>query len=120
MSEEVSRLREEIENFRKMCDELRLVIIRKDETIQKLTSDLEGSLKRGAACSKVYDAVIEGGWGKKYEWVIDNDFIMNKRKEALERHRIEYENRVGTMQQIDSNYPDGSYDEVDSTQLRRG
>ena len=119
MSEEVTRLRELFEKYRKLCDDLRLEIIRRDETIKKLKEDLEGSLKRGAACSKVYDAVITGGWGKKYEWVIDNDFLMNKRTEALERHRIEYENRVGASQQVDLDQSDEGYDEVDSTQLRR-
>ena len=120
MSEEVTPLRELFEKYRKLCEGLRLEIMHKDETIQKLTSELEASRIRSAACSKVYDAVIVGGMGKKYEWLIDNDFLMNKRREALERHRIEYENRVGTTQQVDSNHSDEGYDEVDSVRLRRG
>ena len=107
MSEEVTRLRELFEKYRKLCEDLRLEIIRRDETIKKLTEDLQASLSRSASCSKVYDAVITGGWGKKYEWVIDNEFLMNKRTEALERHRIEYEIRTGATSQIDHSNDEG-------------
>lgn len=114
----MSRLDEELEKVRKMCESLRLENIHKEETIGKLKGELK-SAQINSATPYVYDAVIEDGVVKRYSWKIDHETLMKRRKEALERHRIEYENRVGATAQTDHSDNDGYNDELDSAPLLR-
>ena len=115
----MSRLEEEFEKIRKMCDDLRLENLRKEETIEKLSAELK-SARRNSATPYVYDAVIEDGVVKRYSWKIDHEALMKRRQEALERHRIEYENRVGATSQIEKSDDRDCYDELDGVRLQRG
>lgn len=110
MSGKIDRLEEELEKFRRECEDLRADNLRKEETIQKLTEELKASSRS----KYVYDAVEEGGVGKTYRWEMDPWVLKKRRAEALERHRIEYENRAGVANSTESSQSDEGYDEIDA------
>lgn len=111
MSKELDTLKEELEKYRLTCDELRADNLSKQETVEKLTSELKAS--SSTTCKYAYDAVIGDDGPKRYRWELNSGNLKNKREEALERHRMEYENRVGTVNRSASNRSDEGYDEVD-------
>ena len=115
MSGKLDRLEEELQNTRRICDELREENERKEKTIQKLTAELKASSRK-----YVYDAVIGDGGAKIYRWEKNPEVLKKRREDALERHRIEYENRFGAANQDESCQSDEGYDEIDSTRLERG
>ena len=96
MSEEftVDRLREELTKLQLKYSELETEILRKDEKIRNLTAELAASQTLSYAMHRVRDMTLQER--------------VQRRKEALERHRIEYENRVG--HEIDDTNGD---DEID-------
>ena len=104
---ELDRLREELDKMRRICDELRAENLRKEETIREL--QLRTSTRKYA-----YDAVIGEDGGKIYRREMDTGILMAKRAGALERYRIEYENRAGTSNRITSNQSVEGYDEIDA------
>ena len=83
MSDEFTadRLREELKKSQSKCAELETEILRKDETIRKLTEELKVTQSLSYAMHRVRDMTLEER--------------VKRRKDALERIRIEYENRVG-------------------------
>jgi len=115
MSGELERLGEELDRTRRVCDDLRADNLRKEDTIRKLMAELKAS-SRGY----IYDAVIAEGGAKIYRREIDIELLKRRRADALERHRIEYENRVGTANRIDSSRTDVGYDELDTSKPERG
>ena len=120
MAEGQSRLDEELERCRKMCESLRLENVHKEETIAKLKGELK-SARINSATPYVYDAVIdENGVVKRYSWKIDHEALMKRRREALERHRLEYENRVGATEKTEPEPEGDCYDELDGIRLQRG
>ena len=109
------RIREELDEIKTMCDNLRIENLRKEETIQKLTAELKSLMPPK---SFVYDAVIENGVAKRLSW--PNDYA-RRRFEALERNRIAYENQAGNRIDSDKSTKDTEgdnegYDEIDSAQ----
>ena len=96
MSEEFTAdsLREELKKSQSKCAELETEILRKDETIRKLTAELKAFQTCDA--HRVRDMTLQER--------------VRRRKEALERHRLEYEMRVGY--QTDLCDPSGD-DEID-------
>ena len=115
MSDELERLREELDRTRRVCDDLRADNLRKEDTIRKLTAELKASFR-----GYIYDAVVEEGGAKIYRREIDTELLKRRRADALERHRIEYENRVGTANGINSSRTDEGYDELDTSKPERG
>ena len=111
MSGKIDRLEEELKKIRGECDDLRANNLRKDETIQRLTAELKASSTR----KYVYDAVLGEGGPKRYRWEMDAESLKNRREEALERNRIEYENRVGISNQNETNQSEDGYDEIDES-----
>ena len=111
MSGKIDRLEVELEKIRRECDDLRADNLRKDETIQRLTAELKASSPR----KYVYDAVLGEGGPKIYRWEMDPESLKKRRAEALERKRIEYENRVGISNQNETNQSDDGYDEIDES-----
>jgi len=111
MSGKIDRLEAELEKIRRECDDLRADNLRKDETIQRLTAELKASSPR----KYVYDAVLGEGGPKIYRWEMDPESLKKRRAEALERKRIEYENRVGISNQNETNQSDDGYDEIDES-----
>jgi len=89
--------REELKKSQKTCTELRTANLRQEETIQKLTAELKALQTSSAthltAAEKQRD-------------------IPRKRAKAIERNRIEYEDRLGAAYQTDFSY--AGYDEIDS------
>src|SRR2546425_1119310 len=78
----VDRLAEELKKWKSKCEELKTEILQKDESIQKLKTELKVTQ---ALCARhhVRDMTAEER--------------VKRRKDALEKIRIEYENRVGHM-----------------------
>ena len=74
-------LREQLKKSQRTCAELRTDNLRKDVTIQKLATDLQALQSSNA------EHLIADG---------EENVIPRKRAKAIERNRIEYENRVGT------------------------
>src|SRR5437867_13346416 len=97
MAEELTAdgLRGELEKSQSKCTELETEILRKDETIRKLTAELAAS-QTIRLIHRVGDMTLEQ--------------LIKKRTEALERHRIEYENCVGYQIDLSDNEGD---DEID-------
>ena len=114
MSGKIDRLEEELEKIRRECNGLRADNLRKDETIQRLTTELNTSSSR----KYVYDAVLGEGGPKRYRWEMDPETLKNIREEALERNRIEYENRVGISNLNETNQSDDGYDEIDESKSK--
>ena len=106
MAKEQSRLEVELERCRKMCEDLRLENIRKEETIETLSAALKDT-RINSATSYVYDAVIEDGVVKRHSWKIDHEALMKRRKEAFQTHRILCCNHVGASTQIDDSNEEG-------------
>ena len=112
MSEEAVRLRGELDETRRLCDDLRVDNLRKEERILELTTQLKAS---SSSRKYVYDGVIGEAGPKIFRW--DLTSLKERRNEAIERHRIEYEKRVGTASRSDSIRPDEGYDEFDTPRL---
>ena len=93
-------------------DDLRADNLRKDETIQKLTAELKASSPR----KYVYDAVLGEGGPKIFRWSLGS--LKKRREEALERNRVEYENRVGISNVNESSQSDNGCDEIDGSRLK--
>lgn len=111
MSGEIDRIREELEKTRRICDDLRADNLLKEEKIRKLTMELKAA---DTTCKYFYTGTIgHHGAGQIYRRELDMDFLRIKRAEALERYRLEYENR-GTANQIASKRQDEGYDELDA------
>ena len=93
MSEEFTgdRLREELKKSQSKCAELETEILRKDETIRKLTEELKVTQSLSYAMHRVRDMTLQER--------------VRRRRDALDRIRIEYENRVG-YESDDSNGDD--------------
>ena len=93
MSDELTadRLREELKKWQSKCMELETEILRKDETIRKLTAELKVT-QAFCAMHRARDMTLEER--------------VKRRDDALDRIRIEYENRVG-HESDDSNGDDG-------------
>ena len=88
-------LRGELKKSQSKCVELEADILRKDETIRKLTEELATS-QTFRVIHRVGDMTLEQ--------------LIKKRTEALERHRIEYENRVGYQIDLYDNEGDKEID----------
>ena len=99
MSDEhcIDCFREQLEKFQRTCAELRTDNLRKDVTIQKLATELQ-ALQSSNAKHLIAD-------GEENE-------TPRKRAKAIERNRIDYENRVGTTYRTDLSNTGG--DEIDS------
>ena len=97
MAEEFTadRLREELKKSQSKCAELETEILRKEETIRKLTAELKVT-QTFCAMHRVRDMTLEER--------------VKRRQEALERIRIEYENRAGHRIDLDDTNGD---DEID-------
>jgi len=108
---EADHLREKLEKTLRQCDDLIAENLCKEERIQEVMAQLKSS-SRG----HVYDAVIGDDGAKIFR--LDMGSLKKRRDKALERHRIEYENRMGTAHPSASSQPAGGYDEVDSKPLR--
>ncbi len=97
--------KQQLENSQRKCAELMTVNLRQDETIRKLTAELRAS-QSFIATRVIMDHFVP-------------NFALNeiprRRSEAIERNRIEYENRVGAASQSDlSHLINAGYDEIDS------
>ena len=101
---DIDELREELKKLQKKYVELQTENIGKEETIRKLTEDLKASKAFDVTWSRVVDKTLEG--------------LARRRARALDRHRLEYENRVEQSETIMLNQGDGDddecYDEIDS------
>ena len=91
MSREMDMLREELEKSRQTCDDFRADNLRKQETIEKLMSELKASTS--TTCKYAYDAVIGGEGPEIYRWELDGGILKNRSA---------------------SNRSDEGYDEVDT------
>ena len=111
MTDEAVRLREELDKTRRLCDDLREDNLYKEERIRELTAQLKEASSFPPR-KYVYDAVIGEDGAKIFRW--DLGSLKERRDEALERHRIAYEKRVGAASRSDSSQPDEGYDEIDS------
>ena len=112
MSGKIDRLEEKLESIRREMDDLRADNLRKDETIQKLTAELKASSPR----KHVYDAVLGEGGPKLLRWSLKS--LKKRRTEALERNRVQYENRVGISNVNESSQSDNGCDETDRSRLK--
>ncbi len=93
----MDEIREELVTSRQKCAGLQTEILHKDDTILRLTSEVNAS----QSINRLHD-------------------IARKRAEAIESNRIEYENRSRTTYQPDLRYLNiEGYDEIDSCTLSR-
>ena len=105
-----------------MKEDLHLENLRKEETIAKLSGALK-DIRTNCVPQYVYDAVIKDGVLKKLQMENREFLIIKRRQKTLERHHIEYENRVRTTAQREitrtmkdaTNLDDEGYDELDCT-----
>jgi len=97
------------EEIRNICDDILESNLRIEETLRKLLSELKISGKYA------YDAVLESSGPKVYRWELDGDMLKKRREEALEKHRIDYENRTGKKSEL--THSAEGYDEIDSKRL---
>ena len=83
MSDELAmgRLREELDKLQRICEDLQAENLLKDETIRKLTEELKAAQSLTCAMHRVRDMTLQER--------------VQRRRDALDRIRIEYENRVG-------------------------
>ena len=95
----IDYVREELLKSQRMCVYLQLENLLKEVTIRKLTAELKGlpSIKASQAIGQ--------------EML---DAMSRRRADALERHRIEYEYRIGTSNAIElSDVTNEGFDEID-------
>jgi len=101
MSDEqsIAWYQEEFEKLQKTCAKLRIENSLKDQSIQKLTSELKALQ---SSCDPDVNAQ-----SKLNE-------VASRRAKALEKYRIEYENRVGVTSLADcSHFDEVGFDEID-------
>src|SRR5437867_2550055 len=97
----ITELREELKKLQKKYVELQTENASKEETNRKLTEDLKASKSYDVTWGHVVDMTLEG--------------LARRRARALDRHRLEYENRVEHSETIMLNQGDDEcYDEIDS------
>src|SRR3989442_2186505 len=96
MSDELLVGREELKKLQLKCAELEDKILLKDETIRKLNFQLAAAQSFNAT-HRIRDATLQE--------------LIRRRKEALERHRLEYEKRVRNL--IDLHDASSGDDEID-------
>ena len=112
MCDEQVQFRERLNKANRRNYELNAELLRKEDTIRKLTAELKDL--HSIAPSYVYDVMTENGMATAYRMQLDNEFLSRRRKRALEKHQIEYENRVGTSLENDSSKSnDEGFDEID-------
>lgn len=117
----LSWFKEELEKFQRICANHQSDILRKDETLRKLVAELKKFPESWIGLNVVYDSVIdEDGIVRTNTIAVEKNRqerekeIPIRRAAAIERNRIEYENRVGTsVVDIDDINNEG-YDEIDS------
>ena len=96
----VYKLKEELETLQKKCEQLKQENLTKEETIRKLTGQLQTAQTFGNTWDRVVDMTLEG--------------LARRRGQALERYRVEYESRMKETEAVDKKQEEGEdYDEID-------